>query len=121
MLAITDEVGLLERAVRLDGVTIRKWPSLYDHDSLLLFLHSCHNCILLVINPTKKDLEYIGSLLNEKLLRQINFTFWILCEPNKELKRELALEKIHVVIDLSQEKNLYVCRNAYDDLIDDKL
>lgn len=59
----------------------------------------------MVTNPTKKDFEYISSILHQKILSKVNFTFWIITEPNKDLRGEQAMEKINVVMDLSIEKN----------------
>lgn len=120
-LAVTDEVNLLQRALCIPGISIKKWPSLYDHSTLLHFLNCCHNCVLLVTNPTKKDFEYITHILTQQLLASINFTLWILAEPNAELRKEAALEKIQVVIDLSAQKNYNICRAVYDAMVDQQL
>lgn len=120
-LAVTDEVNLLQRALSIPGVTIKKWPSLYDHATLIQFLNCCHNCVLLVTNPNKKDFEYINHILNQQLLSNINFTLWILTEPNNELRKEVALEKVQIVIDLSAQKNYNICRAVYDAMVDQQL
>lgn len=78
ILVITDEVNLLEKAMRIYGILIKKWPSQYDPASLINFLNSCHNCILMITNPSRKDFEYINNILNQKLLEHINFTLWII-------------------------------------------
>jgi hypothetical protein len=64
LMVITDEVTLLEQALSVNGVLIKKWPTLYDHSTLVTFLNSCHNCVLLACNPCRKDFEYINNLLN---------------------------------------------------------
>lgn len=120
-LAVTEEVNLLQRALSLPGLSIKKWPSLYDHATLLRFLNSCHNCVLLVTNPSKKDFEYLGHLLAQQLLANVNFTLWILAEPSQDLRKEPALEKIQVVIDLSAQKNYNICRAVYDCMVDQQL
>ena len=54
-LAVTDEVALLRQALQIQGVAIRTWPSLYDVQTLVHFLATCHNCVLIASNPSKKD------------------------------------------------------------------
>ena len=88
---------------------------------MITFLSECHNSIVLVSNPTKKDMEVINNILNETSLKNINCTLWIITEPNQELKKELAVEKVDIIIDLSSTKNISICRDMFDDLIDFKL
>jgi len=80
---ITEEVSIIEKAVRIEGITIYKWPSQYDQSTLVTFLTQCHNAIVLVTNPTKKDFENINNILNENILKNLNCTIWIVGEPNK--------------------------------------
>ena len=64
MMIITEEVTFIEKTIRLEGVKIHKWPSQFDQSTLLNFLAQCHNGIILILNPTKKDFEAINSILN---------------------------------------------------------
>jgi hypothetical protein len=84
-------VTFIEKALQLEGISIKKWPSLYDQPSLLTFLAHCHNSIILVSNPSKRDFEPIKNLLDEKIIGNINFTLWIVAEPNPDYKKELKL------------------------------
>lgn len=120
-LVVTDEVALLRQALQVHGVAIRTWPSHYDNPMLIQFLASCHNCVLIITNPTKKDFEYINCILSGNLLPGISFALWAILEPNPDLRKEPALEKFQVVIDLSSEKNFNICRSVYDSMIDQKL
>lgn len=77
-LAVTDEVALLRQALEINGVSIRSWPALYDNPTLIQFLAGCHNCMLIATNPTKKDFEYINSILSGNLLPGIGFALWVI-------------------------------------------
>jgi hypothetical protein len=77
-LAVTDEVALLRQALQINGVAIRSWPALYDNPTLIQFLAGCHNCVLIATNPTKKDFEYINSILTGNLLSGITFALWVI-------------------------------------------
>lgn len=54
MLIVTEEMSFVEKALKLEGILIKKWPSFYDYSTLLTFFSQCHNAIILVSNPGRK-------------------------------------------------------------------
>ncbi len=114
-------MSFVEKALRLEGVVMKKWPSFYDFPTLVTFLTHCQNAIILVSNPCKKDSEHINQLLDEKIIKNINFSLWIITEPSPDIKKELNLDKLEIILDLSVEKNFNICRTIYDDMVDQRL
>ena len=121
LMVITEEVAFIRKAVQLEGISIQQWPSLYDQSTMVTFLAQCHHSIVLVSNPSKKDMEVVNSILNESSLKNLNCTLWIISEPNQDFKKDLNIEKIDIIIDLSSTKNINICKDMFDDLIDNKL
>ena len=81
----------------------------------------CHHAVVLVANPGRKDLEAINGILNEGVVGNLNCTFWIIGEPHQEYRKDLNLDKIEIILDFSSLKNLNICRDMFDELIDFKL
>ena len=81
----------------------------------------CHHAVVLVANPGRKDLEAINGILNEGVIGNLNCTFWIIGEPHQEYRKDLNLDKIEIILDFSSLKNLNICRDMFDELIDFKL
>ncbi len=54
-------------------------------------------------------------------MNSIHFTLWVVTEPNPELKKDVIIDRFQIVIDLSIQKNITICKNVYDSMIDQKL
>jgi hypothetical protein len=57
-------------------------------------------------------------VLDKPILRNMNCVLWIIVEPYREYKKDLNLDKIEVIIDLSVEKNFNICKGLFDEMID---
>ena len=74
-------------------------------------------------NPSKKDLSFVTGFINNPKFSAVNFTLWVIFEPEiwKAIKKDMRMEDYHIVMDLSFEKNEYVCGGMYEDMIDQRL
>lgn len=104
--------------MKLKNLEVKKWPNEYDQPTLNMWLRNCANQIIIVSNPKKKDLQLVESILTGKFdeIKHLNLTFWIVAEEN--LKKQINMEHFGIALDLTFEKNIYVCSNMFEDSID---
>ncbi len=63
LLIITDEVPMMLKFLQINELSIKKFPSLYDEKTIANFLNSCHNSIVLISNPDKREFSLINKIL----------------------------------------------------------
>lgn len=56
---ITEDLQLALRLMYISGLDVKRWPSDYDSSTLLAWLKCCRGSIMIVVNPTKKDLQFL--------------------------------------------------------------
>ena len=73
---------------------------------------------MIVSNPKKRDLQLIENILADKIdeIKKLNLTFWIVAEESP--KKQINMEHFGIALDLTFEKNIYVCSNMFEDSID---
>jgi hypothetical protein len=65
LLIITDEVSMIVKSLQINDLSIRKLPSNYDEKTIANFFNSCHNSIVLICNPDKKEFALINRILRQ--------------------------------------------------------
>ena len=85
---------------------------------MITWLRNCANQIIILSNPKKKDLQLVENILTNKIdeIKELNLTFWIVAEES--LKKQINMEHFGISLDLTFEKNIYVCSNIFEDSID---
>lgn len=113
-----DQQDIAVNAMQLKHLEVKKWPHEYDVGTLVTWLRKCTNQMILVSHPKKKDCQLIEMILNNRLegTENLGCTFWIVTEHS--LKKELKMDHFAVVLDLTFEKNSYICSNIYEDSVD---
>lgn len=81
LLIISDEIHAIEKSICLPNINIKRFPKIYDIDTLSSFILSCNHSIILVTNPTKKDIMHLNNLLDRKIHMNLNIVLWVLIEP----------------------------------------
>lgn len=118
---ITEDLQLALRLVYISGLDVKRWPSEYDNATLLAWLKCCRGNVVIVVNPSKKDLQFLDQYFSNKMVGfdNVAITFWLLCETNP--KKDINIDYFGIVLDLTTEKNINVCKEAIEESIDLKL
>lgn len=98
---IVEDLQLALRLMYISGLDVKRWPSDYDSASLINWLKCCRGSIVIVVGPSKKDIQFLEQYFSKKMigLENISITFWVLCETNP--KKELNVDYFGIVLDLT--------------------
>lgn len=64
---IVEDLQLALRLLYITGLEIKRFPSEYDNNTLYTWLKSSRGGIVIVVNPTKKDIQFLEMYFASKL------------------------------------------------------
>ena len=111
---------MIHRSLQINTeICIKNWPSEYDASTLKIWLESNCYSIVVVMNPSKKDYQYLEKFMDGKLCKCVGITIWVVTEKNP--KKEFNIDNFGVVLDFTTEKNRLICKDSLEEVLDNKL